>query len=357
MTRRFSVYLLREILPFYGAGLAALVLLLLGAFLLEVLADVLARGAPLNLVARFLLYSLPEAAGYGIPLALLFAALLGLTRLGQDSEIKASLLLGLSPAAFLMPLATLGVVVSLLSFVNNEVVVPWSNRQALEAQKDILIHSPETLVEEGTFFTDALGRSVYIDSIEPGGVFAGITVIQTGAGQATREVISADRGVLDEAAGVWRLQGTRLIRYEQSRVVLEATAESGLLPVRGLAAAGATTPELTRLPIRELLARIEGGSGRAVAAEWTALHRKFSEPLAATAFALFALAVGLYSFRSNLSLGLVSVLFLTFVYYATWSISNLLGAQGTIPAFVAGWAPVGLYAGAGIILLTATWRR
>ncbi|HKJ93813.1 MAG TPA: LptF/LptG family permease, partial [Longimicrobiales bacterium] len=86
-------------------------------------------------------------------------------------------------------------------------------------------------------------------------------------------------------------------------------------------------------------------------------YRKLAEPLAATAFALFALAVALFTFRRGASLGFVSVLFLTFIYYATGSVTKLLGEQGTIPAYVAGWTPVALYALAGGALLALSWRR
>jgi lipopolysaccharide export system permease protein len=54
---------------------------------------------------------------------------------------------------------------------------------------------------------------------------------------------------------------------------------------------------------------------------------------------------------------LVSVFVLTFIYYATWSVAKLLGAQGTIPAWLAGWTPVGLYALAGSLLLLRAARR
>jgi len=357
MTKRFSRYLIREILPLYAAGLAALLILLLGSFLiLGVLAEAVARGVGPGLVAEFLLYSIPSAAAQGLPLALLFAALLGVTRLSQDSEIKAALLLGLSPRQFLVPLLVLGLAVSAVSFINNELLAPWSYERALEVQKDILIQSPETLIEEGSFFTDALGRSVYIERLAPGGVVEGVTVIQPGSSQGPSEVIRAERGTLDEEAGVWRLEDIRLIRYREGRAVLDAPAETATLPVRRLAASGGEPPELTRLPLRELLTRLRG-AGQDAPAEWTALHRKFAEPAAATAFSLFALAIGLYSFRRNFGLGLVSVLFLTFIYYATWSVSNLLGAQGTIPAWVAGWTPVALYLVAGGVLLALSWRR
>jgi lipopolysaccharide export system permease protein len=357
VTKRFSRYLISEILPLYGAGLVALLLLLLSYFFLGQLAAILARGVPLTLVAQFLLYKLPVAAGRGIPLALLFAALLTFTRLAQDGEIKAALLLGLSPKQFAVPMLGLGLLISLLSFTINEAVIPWSEQRANEVQKDILIQSPDTFLEEGSFFSDALGRSIYIEALEPGGNFRNVTVIQSSGAQGPREIIQAERGVLSEAEGVWNLSGLRFRTFRNSRLVLDASAETGILPVRELAAGTNVVTELTYLPMRELLARLRDRSSGPLPAEWTALHRKFAEPLAAAAFALFALAIGLVSFRRNFGLGLVSVLFLTFVYYATWSVANTLGAQGTIPAWTAGWLPVALYFFAALILLAVSWRR
>jgi len=353
----FSRYLFREIFPLYLAGLAVLLVLLLMSFLLGVLADVLARGVPAAMVARYLLFKLPAAAGPGLPLALLFAALLGLTRLGQDGEIKAALLLGVSPRRFLMPMLGLGLVVSLLAFANDELVVPWSEQHALEVQKDILLRSPETVVKAGSFFTDALGRNIYVGAVSPGGHLQDVIVIGPGGSQGPRDVIRAASGDYDPSAGVWRLRDLRFQVFRNSRLVLDFHAASGTLPVRGLSAGTVGTPDLVYLPPRQLLARLRGNDGRSEPAAWTALYRKLAEPLAATAFALFALAVALFTFRRGASLGFVSVLFLTFVYYATGSVSKLLGEQGTIPAYVAGWTPVALYAVAGGALLALSWRR
>lgn len=356
--RHWGRYLLQEILPLYFAGLAMLLLLLLGGFMLELLADALSRGVPIGLMARYLLYKLPVAATYGIPLALLFSALLGLSRLVQDSEIKAARLLGLGPGAFLAPILTLGLLVSAVSFFNNEVVVPRSERLALEVQKDILLRSPESLVQEGSFFTDALGRSIFIERLEPGGAFSGVTVITPGGARGPSEVIRAESGQLDEESGVWNLQGLAMRVYRNSRLVLDFKAETGVLPVQGLSAASSTPSDLALLPTGELLQRIRNApQDREQPAEYTALHRKLAEPLAATAFAIFALAVALFSFRRGVPLGLVSVMFLTFVYYATWSVFKLLGAQGTIPPWLGGWGPLLLYLGAGLLLLVWSWRR
>ncbi|CAN5756129.1 LptF/LptG family permease [soil metagenome] len=353
---RFGRSLGREIAPLFAAGVSVLVVLLLLSFLLGVLADVIARGVPVPLVALFLLLKLPSAIGVGMPLALLFAALLALTRASQDGEIAAALMLGLSPRAFLVPLLVLGVAVSLLTATSNEVVVPWAERRALEVQRDILLRSPETLVQPGSFFQDALGRSIFIDRVDAGGAFYGVTVITAGGAQGPRQVIRAERGRSNAAAGVWELEGLEFRTYRRSRTVIEARAERATLPVRGLTAGVVGTPDLVTLPLPALLTRIRT-AGTDVAAEWTAIHRKAAQPLAAVAFAIFALAVALTSFRRATPLGLVAVMALTFVYYATWSVANLLGAQGTIPAWIAGWAPVALYAVAGGALLVTSWRR
>jgi lipopolysaccharide export system permease protein len=354
--KRFGLSLAREIGPLFAAGVSVLVVLLLLSFLLGVLADVLARGVPVALVALFLLLKLPSAVGVGMPLALLFASLLALTRASQDGEISAALMLGLTPRAFLTPLLILGVAVSLLTAMLNEVVVPWAERRALEVQREILLRSPETLVQSGNFFQDALGRSIFIDRVDPGGAFFGVTVLTAGGAQGPRQVIRAEQGRPDPEAGVWELEGLEFRTFRRSRTVIEARAERATLPVRGLTAGVVGTPDLVALPLPDLIERLRSATGD-VAAEWTALHRKAAQPLAAVAFAVFALAVALATDRRAAPLGLVAVMALTFVYYATWSVANLLGAQGTIPAWVAGWAPVALYALAGGAMLVATWRR
>ena len=346
----------REIAPLYALGLMVLTLLLLVSFLLDVLADVLARGVPAGTVAAFLLLKLPSAAAAGLPLALLFAALLALSRATQDGELRAALQLGLSPVATVRPIVVVGALVALLTLANNEVVVPWAEQRALEVQREILLRSPETVLRSGAFFQDALGRSIFLQRVTADGGLEGITVIAAGGTQGPRQLIEAARGEADPAAGVWRLEDLRLRSFRAGHTVLDVRAATAVLPVRGLTAGVVGTVDLVTLPLPELLRRLREG-GRNTAAELTALHRKAAEPAAALAFALFAAAVAFAGVRRSAPLGLVAVFVLTFVYYATWSVAKLLGAQGTVPAWIAGWAPVALYAVAGMALLLRAVRR
>jgi len=353
---RWGTAIAREIAPLYALGLMVLMLLLLLSFLLDVLADVVARGAPAGTVAAFLLLKLPTAASAGLPLALLFAALLALSRATQDAEIKAALLLGLSPFATVRPLLAVGAAVSLLTMANNELLVPWAEARALEVQREILLRSPETILRSGAFFEDALGRSIFLQRITPEGELEGITVIAPGGSSGPRQLIEAARGVADAEAGVWTLYDIRLRSFRAGSTVLDMQAEQAILPVRGLTAGVIGDVDLVTLALPVLLERLREAGDNA-AAEWTALHRKLAEPAAAIAFALFAVAVAFVGVRRAAPLGLVSVFVLTFIYYATWSVAKLLGAQGTIPAWLAGWTPVGLYALAGSLLLLRAARR
>lgn len=353
--RRFGRALLGEIAPLYLAGLAVLLLLLLTNFLLTLLADALARGVPAGLVSRYLLLKVPSAASAGLTLALLFAALLALARWAGDRELRAALALGLSPWALLRPLLIAGGAVALVAAANNEIVVPWAEAQALEVQKEILLEAPSTLLQEGAFFTDARGRSLFLGSLAPGGEATDVVILSPGGLSGPREVIEADRGRLDEEAGVWRLDGLRVRVFDGGRPSLDMSAERGTVPVRELTAAAAGRPDLVTLPLPDLIERAR--AERTAPAVWTALHRKAAEPLAAVAFAVFALAVGLTGVRREAPLGMVSVLMLTFLYYATWSVAKLLGAQGAVPAWAAGWAPFALYLAAGSTLLAWAWRR
>src|SRR5690606_833311 len=151
-----------------------------------------------------------------------------------------------------------------------------------------------------------------------------IIVVTPGNSQGPRELIRAASGRAETEEGVWLLENIRFQSFRDSALTLDITAEQAVLPVRGLTSRASVATDLVYLPLGELLQRIRNAGNSTMPAEVTALHRKFAEPLAATAFALFALALGLFTFRSGASIGFVAALLLTFVYYATWSVTKLL---------------------------------
>ena len=151
------------------------------------------------------------------------------------------------------------------------------------------------------------------------------------------------------------------ITYQDTRPVTVVHFQSGALPVQDLQASLSTGDELLPIyqPLPTLIANVRGLKARGIVSprDFTALQRKFAEPLAAVSMAFFAVALSIYSLRSGLNVGLVWVLMLTFAYYATWSVFRVMGETGAIPAVLAAWAPTLLYLVAGLGLLWTALRR
>jgi lipopolysaccharide export system permease protein len=363
--KRFDRYVLEEILPYLISGLAVVILLLLLAALQAVIAPLLAKGAAPLLVLRLVGLQVPEAVARGLPIALLFAALLGMSRLSSDSELKAAQSSGLDGVRLFWPVLALALGVTLVSFTVGETLVPRSRVQALQVQRDIVLDNPRVLglgdggSGTGVVLKDALGRAISVAKVEPGGKLTGLRIVTLRDGQTAREVITAQRGRLSKNLLVLE-QGLR-ITYQDTRPVTVVPFESGTLPVQDLQASLSTSDELQPiyLPLPELIARTRALQAQGISSpkDFTALQRKFSEPLAAVTMAFFAVALSIFSLRSGVNIGLVWVLMLTFAYYATWSVFRVLGETGALSPFLAAWTPTLLYLVAGLALLAVAARR
>ena len=361
---RVTRYILSEIVPLLIAGLMTVVLLFLLAAIFAVLAPLLAKGASPLLVAKLAAYAVPDGLSRGLPIALLFAVLLAMSRLAGDAEIKSMLASGLSPLRLLWPALGLALAVAALSFVNAETWVPQASQRSLSTGREILLDNPRVLGlgRAGAILRDAFGRAITVDAVQSGGRFSGVRIVQTETGGPAREVITARSGQLLPGSAVLRLFSGQRVTFQGARPVTVAAFESADLPVQDLQANLDSEGDSLRpinLPLRQLLARLRDlrATGADAGAELTALHRKFAEPLAALAFAFFGVALSLYTFRSGASLGLVWVLLLTFAYYATWSVFRVMGEQGALDPALAAWAPDALYLLAGGVLLALSARR
>lgn len=361
---RITRYVLGEVTPLLAAGLTVVVLLFLLAAIYGILAPLLAKGAAPLLVAKLAAYSIPEGVSRGLPIALLFAVLLALSRLASDAEIKSMLAAGLSPLRLLWPVLGLSVVVAILSFANSETLVPRAAQKSLSTAREILLDNPRVLGlgQEGTVLRDAFGRAITVDRVLPGGRFEGVRVVQTSLASPAREVMTAARGELQRGTSVLMLFEGQRVTFQNGRPSTVATFESAQLPVQDLQAnldTGGDALRPVNLPLGQLLDKVRTlrSNGAEANFELTALHRKFAEPLAALAFAFFGVALALYTFRTGGAIGLVWVLLLTFAYYATWSVFRVMGEQGAVPPALAAWAPDGLYFVAGAVLLGFAQRR
>ncbi len=367
--KRFERYVLAEILPLLLGALSAVIVLLVLAALQEVIAPLLAKGANPVLVARVLALNVPEATARALPIALMFAALLGLSRLSADSELKGALAAGIPATRLLRPVLALGLGVTVLAFALGEGLVPRAKVQERKVKQEIVFDNPRVIGLDGTgadgqsvVLRDALDRAISVGAIEPGGELRDLRIVTMQGGQPPREVITARSGRLLPGSNVLELRDGRRVTYQDARPVTILTFQTGRLPVQDVqadldAGGGQLKPIYTPLP--ELWTRVQAYRTQGIQspADFTALHRKFAEPLAALALAFFAVSLAVFTFRSGRDLGLVWALLLSFAYYATGSVFRVMGENGALPAALAAYAPDVIAVLAGAALLWRTDRR
>ena len=374
----FERYVLSEILPPLVGALAAVILLFLLAGLEEVIGPLLAKGASPLLVARLLALSVPEALSRALPIGLMFATLLGLSRLASDSEIKGALAGGVPVTRLLRPVLLLALGITALSFLIGEGLRPKAYSESLRVQQQIVFDNPRVTglgqVSEGgqagsgqtLVLTDALNRAISVGEVRPGGELRDLRIVAMQAGEAPREVITAESGTLVPGSNVLELRRGQRVTYQNARPVTVLSFENGRLPVQDVQAnfakderSSTAQAGLVNLPLRELWDRTQAFRQQNVPApaEFTAFHRKIAEPLAALALAFFAVSLAVFSFRGSLNLGFTWAILLAFAYYATWSVFRIMGENGGLPPVVAAYAPDLLAVVAGLALLWRSERR
>ncbi|WP_309572249.1 LptF/LptG family permease [Deinococcus sp.] len=367
--KRFERYVLDEILPLLFGALAVVILLLLLTLLQSVIAPLLAKGANPVLVARAVALNIPEATATALPIALMFATLLGLSRLSADSEIKGALASGIPATRLFRPVLLLGLAVTVLAFALGEGVVPRAKVEDRKVKQQIVFDNPRVIGLDGqgqngqsVVLRDALNRAISVGKILPGGELRDLRIVAMQPGLPPREVITAQSGRLKPGSNVLELQAGQRITYQDGRPLTILSFERGSLPVQDVQADLDTTGGAVKAidtPLLELLTRTRAyrQQGVQAPADFTALHLKFALPLAALALAFFAAALAVFSFRTGRNLGLVWALLLSFAYYATGSVFRVMGEKGALAAVPAAYAADAIAVVAAVGLLWMARRR
>lgn len=335
-------YLLREALALFGGGLLVIVLLFLAGAVYEVLAPLVAKGADPSTLLLYLLYRTPEAVVRGAPVAYLFALLFLLSRLAEDSELKALLALGVRRERALLPFLLLGSLLALVGFILGESLVPKALAQGQDLLRRQVLERPRALLTPGTTFQDAKGRVVYVGEVT-GERIGKLRVLYR------EEVLLAERGSFREGV-LWVEEGLR-VTYEGDRPRTLARFQRGEIMLQDLTFEPWQNPA-NRMTLRELRQEVERLRALGVKAglEATTYYRRFAEPVAAPVFAIFAVGLAFYLLGGSRSLGLVGVAVLTFFYYATWSVGRIMGEQNALDPLLAAWGPNLVYGALGLLL-------
>ena len=193
-------YILREtIIPFFLA-LSVLTCVFLLGNLIKLTDLVINKGVALSTIGRVFLLYIPVLIGYTLPIACLVSIILTFSRFSSDNEILALRACGVHLGRLLTPLIIVGIIVSLLSIVLNERVIPYANTEQHKLLKSLGASNPTALLEAGMFIHAFNGQIIFIHKIEDNEL-SNITIYQPQPdGRPTRTII-ARRGEFTSVPG------------------------------------------------------------------------------------------------------------------------------------------------------------
>ncbi len=109
--------------------------------------DILAKRAPFGTVLLLLLYATPSVVAMASPFAALVGGLMAAGRLASSNELLVIQASGIPSRRIFAPFAALGLVVSLVSFVMNDVFLPLGTIEFGKLYRELLVSSPAVELE------------------------------------------------------------------------------------------------------------------------------------------------------------------------------------------------------------------
>jgi lipopolysaccharide export system permease protein len=143
-----SKYVLKEHVGPLTFALTALTSLMLLNFISRQFGELVGKGLPWQVIAEFLLLSVPFTVALTVPMSVLVAVLYAFSRLAAENEVTALKASGVSPWRLVSPAIGGGVVASLALLAFNDQVLPLANHRLKTLTEDIQQAKPTFALKE-----------------------------------------------------------------------------------------------------------------------------------------------------------------------------------------------------------------
>lgn len=350
-------YTLREFLGPFLFCVFGFTVILLSGLLFELTDLILVKQVAAATVGKMLLYYLPGIVVMTLPIASLFSALLALGRLNKDSELKVMCSSGMPYRRIMIPVILAGLVISGMTFVANERVVPWANHEFQKLLREIMYQDALPLIEENVFFLGGENRHFYINEVDTkNNQLKNVLIYEIEPDKYPR-LITASTGTYED--NNWYLSNGVVqqldqdgyldyqTRFEKMQIITPDGSDVYFGNQR-------TTDEMNRRELKEHIERFQRG-GLKVLSFVIDYHLKLAMPMASFIFILFGAPLSLYS-KSGTSFGIAVSLIVTLLYYIATSVCRSLGINEVLPPLVAAWLTNSIFAILGLILLVRADR-
>jgi lipopolysaccharide export system permease protein len=349
-------YVLRGYWRFFRLTAGAMLAIIFIVDLFEQIDDIIENDVGIFAAAAYFAANLPVIGFRVLPMISLVAAVLGLGALARDSEVIAMRAGGVSLYRTVLPLLQMGILLTVLTFLFGEMVIPplhaTADRiKATNIKKDM---PSEDLQRSNIWLRGKEGRMYYAQQFEPARrALLDVSIFEFDP--AYRLTKRIDVGKMEWRADGWLL--TDVVEYR--------LAASGEVEVSQVAAEQVQLPEtlesfhrvkkrpadMNAVELRRYIRRLRAEGGE-VSALRSDLHAKLAMPFSVLVLILLAIPYGVHNPRSGgIGRSLAIGLGLAIAYWFVMQIGLSLGHAGKLPPLFAAWSGNLFFAILGLYLM------
>lgn len=358
-------YLLKELLFPFFFGVFAFTSIFVGTDILFELADLMIEwGIAVGTATKLFFLSLPEVVVLTFPMSILLATLLAFGRLSGDSEIVALQAGGVSFIRLAIPVLLVALLLSGLTIVLNETVVPKSKDTYRRIVWNIKHKEKMPTTQKNLSITPIDSRTGRIDYMLYAHQFNGDDLTMKGVSFQDYKNGKLVQ-VIEAKKARWTDQQWQFIDgiiYDISSEGRVPTMNFGKYFVKKLnrkpkdISRAQKDPEEMSLKELGKHIKLKEKEGKQVASLKVLYHQRYAIPFSCFIFALLGAPLGLQPNRSGASIGLGLSIVIIFIYYTFMTIGSTLGQTGTLPPFLGAWLQNIIFAIVGLGLMIKAAR-
>ncbi len=346
-------YIIKEIMSFVALTASALTIMLIVRTLFYSMDLLINEKVAWLYVVKLILYRLPAYLVLTFPMSLLASSELAIGRLSTDGEITAMRAAGISLHRIIIPFVAAALVISILSFLINDYIVPEANRAHQNIIRENVLKKGPSYIRRNLFFRDAGNRYFYINRFnEENMTMQDIMIYELGREYFSR-TITAKKG--EWVADTWKLENGTIHNYdEEGKTTYEMSfAAMDIIVKEDLQKFFINQREPIEMNSKELEQQISilQQAGADTKRLEVILHMKYSVPFSGLIFVLLGVPLGLRIKRSSKATGIIISIVLVFVYYVFVSAARSFGNGGVLDPALAAWSPNIIFAILGIIII------
>ncbi len=339
----------------------------------DLVRKIVESGLPIGIALKVLTLRLPGFLVISFPMATLMSTLLAYSRLSANSELKALRSIGVSTRRMIAPAMVLALLMTSLTFLFNDFIVPITNRTAevtlqgalgkaisTEKGKDIIyprFGRITTSKKEDSM--RGLAQLFYARKFRSGAM-QGVTVLDFSRFGYT-QMLTAEKGIWNEREGKWEFLDGQVLTHAPNGSTNTAEFESYLYPLSSapvrLAKLSKDANNMTLFEAKQAEKLYAKAGNRKEARRMKVrIQEKFTLPMACLVFGLIGSSLGAKpNSRTSRSQGFgISVVLILVYYVLSFSFSSL-GVKGALAPFLAAWIPVSIsLLGGGFLLRQAS---